>query len=68
MGSSATYVLLPSPLLGPSTWEPVAVALRAAGRACAVVPGAGTSPAEVLAALATGSQVEGPSSGLGSST
>ena len=54
MGSSATYVLLPSPLLGPSTWEPVAVALRAAGRACAVVPGAGTSPAEVLAAWATG--------------
>lgn len=49
--SSPTFVLLPSPLLGPAAWEPVAVELRAAGRACAVVVGAGTSPAEVLAAF-----------------
>ena len=48
MAGSATFVLLPSPLLGPAVWEPVAAALRVAGRACAVVPGAGTSPAEVL--------------------
>jgi hypothetical protein len=52
--SSATFVLLPSPLLGPAAWEPVAAELRAAGRACAVVPGTGTSQDEVLAAFAAG--------------
>jgi hypothetical protein len=46
-----SLVLLPSPLLGPAVWEPVAGVLRARDRACVVAEPAGTTPAEVLDTL-----------------
>lgn len=48
-----TVALLPSPLLGPVAWEPVAQALRAEGRSVLVVelPARITRPADVLAAF-----------------
>ena len=47
----STLVLLPSPLLGPAVWEPVAALLRASGHDCVVADAAGSTPAEVLDAL-----------------
>ena len=49
-----TFALLPSPLLGPAVWDPVAVALRERGHACVVVPPAGATPGEVLEAFRSG--------------
>lgn len=56
-----TYVLLPSPLVGPATWGPVATQLRA-GHVSAVVadPAASHRPEEVLAGfVATADSVRG---------
>jgi hypothetical protein len=38
------HVLVPSPLLGPAVWDPVATALRRRGRRAVVVPSPGTAP------------------------
>lgn len=50
---AATIALLPSPLLGPAAWEPVAQVLRAEGRAVLAVdlPTRITRPADILAAF-----------------
>lgn len=52
-----TWLLLPSPLLGPASWEPVAVLLRGTGERVeiAAVDGA-TEPADVLAAYVAAAQ------------
>lgn len=48
----ATYVLLPSPLVGPATWEPVAAQLRTSGvEALVADPSIPTHPDQVLAAF-----------------
>jgi hypothetical protein len=52
----STIALLPSPLLGPVVWEPVAELLREQGRPTVVadLPGAVTTPQDVLEAFASG--------------
>lgn len=57
----ATYVLLPSPLVGPATWEPVATRLRASGVDAVVAdPGTPSRPDKVLTAyLETAREVAG---------
>ena len=50
----STVALLPSPLLGPAVWEPVAAALRTLGHDAVVVAPSGTTPAEVLASFGAG--------------
>lgn len=49
----STFLLVPSPLLGPATWEPVAGWLRGQGHAAMVVElgAARATPAEVLEAV-----------------
>ena len=58
----ATFLLVPSPLLGPATWAPVADALRDHGHVAVVHDHAGASdPATVLARLVTtGAGLERP--------
>ncbi|MGC4192271.1 MAG: hypothetical protein QM589_14055 [Thermomicrobiales bacterium] len=51
---AVTYLLMPSPLLGGSVWEPVAEALRASGHDAFIVPPMRTvpsSPADVIGHL-----------------
>lgn len=52
----STIALLPSPLLGPVVWEPVAEVLRAQGRPAVVVglPDEISTPQDVLGAFASG--------------
>ena len=56
------WLLLPSPLLGPASWQPVADRLRDAGDDVAVATaGAATRPADVLAAyVAAARDLEAP--------
>lgn len=56
------WLLLPSPLLGPASWEPVAALLRQAGERVEIATAHGaTRPAEVLAAYVAAAQaLDGP--------
>jgi hypothetical protein len=58
--TEATLALLPSPLLGPSAWEPVADLLRERGRDVSVlsVPDAPAGPADVLHCFLDGLPVD----------
>lgn len=57
-----TWLLLPSPLLGPASWEPVAALLREAGERVEIATTDGaTNPAGVLAAyVAAARALDGP--------